>query len=131
MSEAEVRQRIVEAVRDRGYLDGWTPRQLVARNACKLIEESAETLEAVQSERWAVWSTAMQVKQLSGELFDESDYWDESGEMDVEQIRKEVADCYVVLSVLLDALESVTEAPFDVAQAALEKAEGDVDRGVR
>lgn len=132
MTETETRQQIVDAVRERGYLKGWTSRQLVARNACKLVEEAAEALVDCNSGSFMAQKAALQCREMAGELFDETDFWEENfAHMDVEAVKQEIADCYVVMSVLLEALEIVEDEPFDVAGAALAKAQGDVDRGVR
>ena len=49
----------------------------------------------------------------------------------VEEAKDELADLQVVVFALADALAESSGEDFDVIQAALDKARGDVERGVR
>ncbi len=128
------RDEIVAAVKARGYFDGWTDEQLVARNVVKLVEEACEA--AIESgigadneyEGYkAYWFKryAKEYARIAKRFFDGGD----CGKVKFKKYRNalisELHDVYVVL-VVLESLLGV-----DIAAGALDKARGDVGRGVR
>lgn len=118
-------------VKQRGYLDGYTANQLIARNIVKAFEELAEASEHVildPAERFTPYVEA--IGSFAKERFD-SKWWTNCGPTDVELLKSEIADLFVVLSVLVKQIEAHTGSRYDVAELALDKARDDVARGVR
>ena len=64
-------------------------------------------------------------------LFDSEEKWVDQDVPEPEALAKELADLQVVLFCAAAALGELTGEPFDVVQAAREKATADVARGVR
>lgn len=125
-------QSIVTAnVAARGYRDGWTTEQFVARQLCKLTEELDEAAHQVVSFEPQVRSILWWLDELndSGQrariAFDDQDKWENVTIFDPFALRSELADMMVVICAAADALES------DVIQAAIDKSAVDVARGVR
>lgn len=125
------RDEIVAVVRDRGYMDGWTDEQLLARQVVKLAEEVAETLRDANlllpdNASWHDWYGATiaagDLRLRAWHLFDNGDCGIVGNR---DGLISELADVYVVMS-MLEHLLGV-----DIAQLALAKARGDVERGVR
>jgi NTP pyrophosphatase (non-canonical NTP hydrolase) len=129
----EHRSEIVAAVRARGYFDGWSDEELIARNVVKLVEEVCEAVigSGVGSdndwpgERDAYWFKryANEYQGIARRFFD-GGYcgrvrWNRTS------LVSELHDVYVVLC----CLESLLGV--DLAAGALGKATGDVERGVR
>lgn len=120
-------QEIVAAnVAARGYRDGWTAEQFVARQLCKLTEELSEALACMSDPGWHHYWTddAHMAGRLAREDFDRKVLWD-TVEIDADTLRAELADMQVVLFAAAAALE------FDVVQSAIDKSGADVARGVR
>jgi hypothetical protein len=128
-----IQSDIVEAVRSRGYLEGWTNEQLAARQAMKLVEEVQElsscagTIGDMNGSTWQEQSTAHEKLWEAGEaarlVFDCGD----CGTLEsTDYAKKELFDIIVVCSVLAHAL-----GVEDMMQGALDKAQADVRRGVR
>lgn len=127
-------QRMVcEFVARRGYREGWTAEEFLARNIAKLQEELAEASEHVPV------STLNDALRTVGDfarfVFDNHDkrLW-AVGEIpaeDLKALRSELADCQVVLFCLAGAVGDIEDERFDVVSAALSKAIADWKRGVR
>ena len=126
-------EQIVEAVRKRGYLKGWTNEQLAARQAMKLIEEVQELsmcagkIGDMGGSTWEEQNIAHKKLWNAGEaariVFDSGD----CGTLEsTDSAKKELYDIIVVCSVLAHAL-----GVDDMMQGALDKATADVKRGVR
>lgn len=124
-------QEIVAAnVAARGYRDGWTAEQFVARQLAKLTEELSEVVCDVafpsSNTRGVDWRVSVSMAGLSGRwLFDDRPAWENISLDDPDAIRAELADMQVVLFAAAQALD------FDIAQAAIDKSSADVARGVR
>lgn len=122
-------KRIYEAIEARGYLGDWTRDELIGRHLLKLIEEASELVGAVEvpgSATFWPWHNLWKAAERSRVLFDKGDKSTWAGlEIDQEILKKELADCAVVLFSLAQVVG------FDLLQAAVEKAERDVKRGVR
>ncbi len=129
---AVIQDQIVEAVRSRGYLEGWTNEQLAARQAMKLFEEVAELSECSGG-------LPVDPKQCGNmmRVIDDMGRWDEKvraafdggdcGTIFItDAAKRELFDIIVVCSVLAHAL-----GVDDMMQGALDKARADIERGVR
>lgn len=129
MNEIPSQRRIYEAVKARGYRDGWTPQEFFARNIAKAVEEIAEAAEAIGNDE-ADWLMLLHyVAKEAREWFDGNQVdefvWVEEWAAD------ELADVYVTLCCAAEALGELTGRDIDLADLALAKAERDVERGVR
>ena len=130
-------QQIAESVRLRGYLDGYTETQLIARHMTKLIEEVAETWRHIHdnTEQFGEvdWlrDRIVDIGETARPVFDNPRGWDKITVSDFSALRRELADCAVVLLSLSQCLVRLTGQPFDVVDAAVTKAAADVGRGVR
>lgn len=124
-------QTIVAAnVAARGYRDGWTAEQFVARQLAKLTEELAEVARQITPSTYEYcrlrdWLEALQDAGIAARLaFDERSEW--IGLIHISRLAPaELADMQVVLFAAAAALD------FDIAQAAIDKSSQDVARGVR
>jgi hypothetical protein len=129
------RQRIFQAVVNRGYLEGWTMEQFAARQVAKAGEELGELVTSVRGGRFMMPSACSwqyYLKAAAGwcrQAFDESDAWTWT-QIDTQVAKSELEDLYVVLSCLEAALNEI-DGPYDMEQAALDKALADVERGTR
>jgi NTP pyrophosphatase (non-canonical NTP hydrolase) len=128
-----IQHDIVEAVRARGYLEGWTKEQLAARQVMKLIEEVKELVLCPElsddDELWNNTSVINARDEIAEAGKDAREAFDD-GECGVfpstDEARRELSDIIVVCSVLAHAL-----GVDDMMQGALDKAQADVKRGVR
>ena len=119
----------VAAVAQRGYLDGWTDGELLARQIVKLAEELAELAECIDGDDPVLADFLRIVRRLNKparRLFDRREAFIGAECVNTKQARSELTDCAVVLSVAAHALD----VP-DVMYAASVKARQDVTRGVR
>ena len=123
----KAQERVAKAVEERGYRDGWTREQFLVRQIAKLTEELAELSEVMHAQRyyrrdWEVylWHAGKGAR----EHFDRVDLWDTYKIVSEDQAREEIADLQVIVFNLADALD------FDVMEAAVAKAETDVEHGV-
>jgi len=127
----ETQRAIVEAVKARGYLDGWTPEQLGARQVVKLVEEVVELQGCIGIVKYGdkdLDRLLCDAQTVARRVFDRGD----CTQVEIpEDAVKEAADCYVVLAVLTHALEQMLGREIDLEALALAKATGDVKRGVR
>ena len=127
MDALEAQKMVSDAVAARGYMDGWSNEQFIARQLTKLIEETAEAEDWVHGiEPWFHADLAT-VGRRARSAFDDVSAWDwvEIDDSEREYLCKEVADIQVVLFSLADALG------MDVVTAAVAKSAEDVERGVR
>ena len=117
-------QTIVAAnVAARGYLNGWKPWQLAARQIAKLTEELAELAGAIDADMSWI-SRLEEAGQLARIAFDDATEWgDVYFEFSIADA--ELPDVAVPLFVLADLLMT------DIGQAAIDKSGADVARGVR
>lgn len=133
MSEQAV---VYEAVRERGYLDGYEPDALLFRQLLKLTEELGEAWAHVNSRSSGSLRAAAYMRSAAEEARHEFDKRDElSGyvhvQTQIDELASELADLQVVLFVAAQIIAQETGQPFDIVQAAVDKAEADVKRGVR
>lgn len=127
-----IQSRIAQNVIDRGYAEGWTPDQMVCRQIAKLVEELGEavahlcTMGEFLNHPVAFWADAMDFAARRAKIhFDSKNTWDDVYLDDLDALRTELADIQVVLFVAAHFLG------FDITQAALDKSNADVKRGVR
>ena len=123
-------QTIVAAnVAARGYADGWTAEQFVARQLAKLTEELGESLDQIDGlDAWADenWLTVgYDAGRAARAQFDVREAWGGVYLPNPDALRAELADMQVVLFAAAQALD------FNIAQAAIDKSAADVARGVR
>ena len=123
-------QEIVAAnVAARGYRDGWTAEQFVARQLAKLTEELAEAAIDSLSPCPGKLSTFVGTLGAAGiwarRSFDLRAAWRDVEIKNPDALRAELADMLVVLFAAAAALD------FDVVQAAIDKSSADVARDVR
>ncbi len=119
----------VASVARRGYLDGWTDGELLARQVVKLAEELAELAECIDGDDPVLLDFLRVLRQLNRparRLFDQPDAFVGAECVNTKQARSELTDCAVVLSVAAHALD----VP-DIMYAASQKAANDEARGVR
>lgn len=126
-------QLIYNNVKKRGYVTGWTPRQLLARQSLKLLEEAIElALLFVWPAEFAGLMLALEsVKAEARRLFDDRTAWRDTGAVDITKAVGEAGDCYVVLSVIEVAAGEAAGGRVSLAAEALVKSGVDVGRGVR
>lgn len=129
-------------VAQRGYCAGWTHAQFLCRQVTKLQEEMAELAEETlpNNSHWRdVLRATIYAGNKAAERFDSvvaGPFWQEAGAHvceagTMERIKDELADLQVVLFCAAQAASLLTGKGFDVVEAALEKAECDVERGIR
>lgn len=126
-------KRINGAVAARGYFAGWSANQIIARNIAKLAEETGELAELINLPELA-GNEIERARMFAKQAFDNKKAWGEVGSIDpenVEKIKKEIADIFVVMSVLTAWFSNYYAPDFDPMAAAVEKAEADIARGVR
>ena len=126
----KAQDRVARAVEARGYRDGWSDEQYAARQVAKLAEELGELVYFI-CQRWGQaqegpWEAhCVLAGQRARQEFDDPDAWNGAAIVDYDAAATELADIVVVAFTLADALG------VDVVQAAITKAERDVNRGVR
>ena len=128
MTNSVTQRGIVAAVADRGYLDGYTLDQRIARQLVKELEEVCEALQAIETSDPALLSlvnNAHAVGKYAREMFDIPSLFD-GVTVDVPTLLDELPDLVVPLAVLHDAVG----VP-DMMDMASAKAWADVARGVR
>ncbi len=127
-------QFVFEAVKARGYLEGYSVDQLLARQVCKLVEELGEAAKHVKMPVWAYLEQAARDSRIA---FDLPPAWTYAAVRDREQLVKELTDMQVVLNVCEGLLNVLPEegwegfTPVSLQALALAKAQDDISRGVR
>ena len=128
MTNSVTQRGIVAAVADRGYLDGYTLDQRIARQLVKELEEVCEALQCVTAGDCHLEGLIAHAR-ISGDIaravFDVPSLFD-GVTVDVPTLLDELPDLVVPLAVLFDAVG----VP-DMMDMASAKAWADVARGVR
>ena len=114
----------------RGYRDGWTPEQFLARQISKLAEELAEVVYCTRGLDTNLVLAILHAGAIAREQFDDKKYWSDSIEIRPE-IQSEIADCQVVVFNMAESLTEITGKMFNVSEAAVAKSSADTKRGVR
>jgi len=131
---------VADATVRRGYRKGWTNEQFLARQCAKLQEELAEIVQCVNvsgNRDIALHTAITYAGSVARKYFDDHDYWiwqstiTRKRKERIAQLKKEIADCQVVLFNMADAIGEITGEPFDLVGAAVEKATADIERGIR
>jgi hypothetical protein len=131
MTNGVTQRGIVAAVADRGYLDGYTLDQRIARQLVKELEEVCEALQCIQEAPFGgrqfsgMIQWAHDLGLVARAVFDVPNLFDDVT-VDVSTLLEELPDLVVPLAVLADAVG----VP-DMMALAQEKAWADVKRGVR
>ena len=122
-----IQKQVASLVQERGYWDDLEPERLVCRHVAKLVEELGEATSHIGKLnppfRWLI--AADVAAEVAREEFDNLDAWQDYYICSIDALKAELADLQVVLFSIAEVLE------FDIAAAALEKAQADVKRGVR
>lgn len=129
----QYRERIQEYVTERGAFVGRTAQENFVRSVVKLQEELTEVMlsfqlqgdDGVQQVGRAIINAGEAARharamKLLGSI----------SPMEMSSIKSELADVYVVLACLVCTIETLSGAPFDIAEAALTKAQTDVIRRI-
>ncbi len=123
---------VYNAVVARGYREGWSADQFLARQIAKLAEELGESSFHIASMDFQRWVTEVHNAGRAARFaFAQPDYWDQAAIVHPDGLARELADLQVVLFCAAAALGEVMGEPFDLVQAARDKALADVKRGVR
>lgn len=137
MSDVITHQTIVAAhVAERGYRAGWTAPQFAARQVAKLQEELAEAARCFDFDAGADLTSSVQAHMntagvVARLMFDDHGAWSNVELLDLAELKRELADVQVVVFALAAVIGELDGQPFNVAQAALDKARADTGRGVR
>lgn len=133
MDAREAQDRVVKAVRMRGYRGKWTALSFLARQLAKLQEELAEAIWHVRDGTPKAVMTATRIAGDQARREFDHGYWNDWRVRAEEMLLlvQELADIQVVLYNAASALEEATGIEVNLAEAAVRKAEGDVKRGVR
>jgi NTP pyrophosphatase (non-canonical NTP hydrolase) len=122
---------VYDAVIARGYMNGYNEYQMFARQVAKLQEELGELAEQVNVPLGLSLSIEVASARARQEFDRKRQSWGLEPDASFAQIRKELTDLQVVLFCAACTLEQMTGEPFDIAEAAREKARKDIKRGVR
>jgi len=134
--EDRLQARIARATAKRGYREGWTATQFLARQLAKIVEELGEAGAHLVGLVPPVFMYRLQdAADLGKYIFDArlpADWgsWPMAPEA-MDRLAGELADVQVVLCNMAAALEELRGEPVDLMSMAAEKAEADVKRGVR
>jgi len=133
LPQDRLQKRIEKAVQERGYRDGWSPKQFLGRQVAKLLEELAEfssPLIGVVPEY--LYGEIVVVGDMGKFQFDHGDWEDGYLSEDMaKSIREELFDMQVVLVNMAAAIGELLNEDCDLMKGAVEKAENDIKRGVR
>ena len=129
--------RIVQAVADRGYLDGWTPEQVFLRQVVLLLGEAAEMAAEVHAPGTPKWDEFVyhsgQAADAARALFVDKAEWQHVNlaPADIAAIKAEFDDVMVVAAVLHWFYRHITGVNGAILDGAAVKAVADVARGTR
>ncbi len=129
----QYRERIQEYVTERGAFVGRTAQENFVRSVVKLQEELTEVVLSFQLQG------DDEVQQVERAIIDAGEAARRARVMNLlgsispiamNSIKAELADVYVVLACLVGTIEILSGSPFDIAEAALTKAQTDVMRRI-
>ena len=124
---------VIQSVKRRGYREGWTNLQFLARNIVKLAEEFAEMADNITIDKKQTQGMSFRIWELGARargVFDQGSF-DRVEMKNIDRLMKEAVDCQVVLFNIADACEALAGEPFDICQEAVKKSQADEKRGVR
>lgn len=135
-----IQTEVAKATEARGYREGWSDVQFLARQIAKLQEELTELAFYVRDDNSAIEETNLEWRMIAaanaaravfhGVWFSFAGLRHENQET-FDGLRLEAADCQVVLYNIAATIERITGEKFDLSQAALEKAIIDIPRWAR
>lgn len=132
---ANHQKRVYQAVEERGYRRGWDTGQFAARQVLKLGEELSELAAHFFFPRTDFYSANQEFDKtgwLCKKIFDRGErLLGIRGANKEELIKSELADMQVIIFCLAEVLKQMTGEDFSVIDAALEKSQADIKRGVR
>jgi hypothetical protein len=133
--QENARQRIFQAVVERGFLKGWTMEQFAARQVAKLQEELGELAACFIGDSHPQWTLNQHIRTAALRariVFKHTYGWNKTRTTpdSIKEAKIETSDLYVVLCCIEAALNEI-DGPYDMEQAALDKALADVERGTR
>lgn len=138
MSYNHLQTKVLTNVANRGYLDGWTIEQFLLRQLVKLVEEVCELYLSVQWNNTSIQHRRLRelvtvTREQARLVFDDKSLWTKRDIEPVElaAIKSETADVVVVACCIAGAVRELTGEYFPLMQAAAEKSNGDIKRGVR
>jgi len=125
--------RIAAAVARRGYRDDWSEYQFLYRQIAKLAEEYAEAFMTVQHNMPDCFLRWIETVGDLGKWHFDHGYWTDGrmSQEDLLALLDELSDMQVVLSNATSAIEAILGERVDLMRLACEKAEKDIERGVR
>jgi hypothetical protein len=107
----EAQRKVADSVAKRGYRDGWTAEQFLARQVCKLVEELAE-LTLTVAKIWPggrlywAWQQRLDKAGIAARLsFDDPAEWADVAVLDINAAMEEAADMQVFLFNIAAAIE--------------------------
>lgn len=124
-----LQKQVSDNIITRGYREGYSLNTFAGRQFIKLVEEIGELLQSILG----LEKYFYQVVKLAGDqahwLFD----MPATGLsiLLLEAAKRELADVQVVIFSMAQAIAEIEGKPFDVGQAALEKSQKDIERGIR
>jgi hypothetical protein len=121
-------QDVAELVAQRGYREGWTPEQFIARQVCKLAEEVGELAVCVDLPG-QLGPITVSTGHLARWTFDQTDLWKGRMPCLLRQLMSEPAGIQVVVFCLAEELARLTGEDFDVVERALVNVAADTMRG--
>jgi len=143
MNEKTAQDKVYTAVAERGYREGWSAEQFLARQLCKMVEEINEAQESVYHTD-PTYDTRIHLDRTKEDRlmwaaryakvkFDNKEHpgWYGIGIEDPQALIDELADMQVVLFCAAAAAAELTGQPVDIVQLAVDKATADIARGVR
>lgn len=128
-----LQNRITAAVARRGYRDGWLPGQFLYRQMAKLGEEYAEAFALVSSNMPGAMNMIVETLGDMGKWHFDHGYWTENyiSHDELHALVGELSDMQVVMANAISAIEELLDERIDLMRLACEKAEADIERGVR
>jgi NTP pyrophosphatase (non-canonical NTP hydrolase) len=124
-------QDVAELVAQRGYREGWTPEQFIARQVCKLAEEVGELAQHVDLPG-RLGPLIASTGTIARWTFDQDQTWQDGvTSCTPHALMAELADVQVVVFCLAEELARLTGEDYDVVERALVNVAGDTMRGKR
>ena len=126
--------QVADCITRRGYREGWTAEQFLARQLAKMMEELGEAASNCRLPDDYIGASAWEIAIAAGSAradFDDKTLWQCSGAKDPDALESELADMQVVLFAMADALAQIKGKPVDIVELAVDKARQDIGRGVR
>jgi hypothetical protein len=130
-----IQSEVYNSVVDRGYREGYSAEQFIARQVAKLQEELWELAQRIDLPI-QVYRTIELAGKTSKEWFDKGKFSLDDTSCAVWGLQQELADIQVVVFCLAEELSKMQSAQggvkrVDITKLALDKARKDVQRGIR